>query len=344
MNNTGKKIVSSLIICGAIAFFDIEISKGQFGDEVPVKDAEVIEILEKIREKELGNFSNPKSDKYQRKIANERLLEASRYIVNLVKCLGRKGQEESGNLGECTRNPEQGSRISPDMFVKNWRNFTLEGQYRGEDVWRGLLTIAGYGVPEKNISPLLCKHIRESAAFNSLLPKKADELANKLTASGPNRVNRRVSSLQEYLVTTKCDSVVDENFDKFMENFSEGGGWDTFEKLLQPQNNIYGAIGLALGELNSQRGVEEQADISEAISGSGYLGRRSCLAKGAGGQCVLWNNIQAPANVAAEALGAVINQNLAWITNSDEVDELLDIYIFEVVNAIFGTGEIRGRR
>lgn len=281
------------------------------GIVVPVDDARAIQLLHALRDKELED--DPKARGFARQILEDR----SNYIIDVIKAMGRKGDiNDTGQL---------------NVFVDNWRNFALEGQYRAEDFWRGLLDIAANGT-DSGIPPLLCDHIRNSEAFKALYPKKVDDLIE----SG---VRRKVDSLQEYLVATKCDTFVDENFDIFMEDFSAGGGWDMWFKLIEPQNNIFGAIGLALDELEQQRKVEELSDLQEANSGSGYLGRRQCLSTGSSGQCVIWSDVNIPANVAVQALGAVINQNLSFIAGADELkedEEAGKIDIFNIMERIFG--------
>lgn len=313
MNSKLKKLLPYLFFILIIGFlvFNVRVSKSQ--EFVPVRDAEVIELLELLVNKEY------ELDPEQRTLAGENLDLVSKFIIrDVLHVMGRKGDiNDTGGL---------------NVFVDNWRNFALGGQYRAEDLWRGILHIAANGT-DTGIPPLLCDHIRNSQAINSLLPRKVDGLIE----SG---IQRKVDSLEEYLVTANCDSMVNENFDLFMEDFAEGGGWDTWERLLQPQNNIFGAIGLAMDELERQRKIEEQSDIQEANSGSGYLGRRQCLAFGPSGQCVIWSDINIPANLAVETLGAILNQNLGFIANADEIGEVgaatSTIEILELLELIFG--------
>lgn len=282
------------------------------GVVVPVDDARAVQLLHELRDKEL------ESDPEARDAARQILDDRSNYIIDVVQAMGRKGDiNDTGEL---------------NVFVNNWRNFALESQYRAEDLWRGILYLAANGNEELEIPPLLCDHIRNSEAFKSLLPREVDNLIQ----SG---IKRKVNSLEEYLVASKCDSFVDENYETFLNDFSRGGGWDMWFKLIEPQNNIFGAISLAVDELSRQRKVEEQSDIQEANSGSGYLGRRQCLATGLAGQCVIWSNVNIPADVAVQALGAVINQNLSFISGADEIgedEEAGNIDILNIMERIFG--------
>ncbi len=214
-------------------------------------------------------------------------------------------------------------------FVRDWRNFQLGGQYRGEDLWRGLLYIAANGDPSRNIPPLLCDHIRQSTVFNALQPTEI----NNLIGSG---VQRRVDALDEYLIATTCDPVVNQNYQLFQEDFSQGGGWDMWGRMLQPQHNIYGAINLALDELTRQRSLEEKVDIDEAKSASGFVSKRAgCLSRGISGECVIWEQIVTPGDILGKSVVESINQSLAWVSGADEIEEVIFAIIGSILDRIF---------
>ena len=281
-------------------------------DTVPVDDARAVGLLHALRDKEIED------DPAVREIAGINLNNMSNYIINVLEAMGRKDDiNDAGTL---------------NVFVNNWRNFALEGQYRGENLWRGLLSIAADGEPDLDIPPLLCGYIRSSEAFRSLLPTKVT--GTSILESG---LKRSVSSLDDYLVAINCDSSVNENFNTFMGDFYAGGGWEMFERLLQPQNNIFGVMAMSFGELEKQKKIEEQADLQEVNSGSGYLGRRQCLSFNPSGQCVIWSNVNIPADMAVETLGALINQNLAWFVTTDEAGENpAAVNLVELIERIFG--------
>lgn len=240
-------------------------------------------------------------DLLARCVAREVLTAMNRNILDVARTAGRDGGP---------------------AFVRNWRSFIIGSQYRGEDIWRGLLYVAANG--EGDIPPLLCKHIRESQAFNSLQPTKADNLVQGL---GPYR---RTEELPEYLVAAKCDPVVDANFDIFMNDFAAGGGWDMLERLARPQNNIFGATEMALEELNKQRSIEEKADVNEALAGSGFTSIRgtnernsSCVIAGLGGGCIVYKDIKTPGSVVFGGINATTEQELAFVANADELNEVI---------------------
>lgn len=225
-----------------------------------------------------------------------------------------------------------GTNLGP-AFVQNWRKFILEGQYRGESIWRGILDVAANGDSSLGVPPLLCDHIRNSSVFKSLLPQNVPNLIQ-------SRLNRRVDSLQEYLVTTRCDPSIDHNYDVFLNDFNAGGGWDMFEKLSQPQNNIYGALGLAMTELGKQRSLEEKADINEVTSAKGFTGLRTgCVSNSSrSSRCTILGEIVTPGDILGESAVQAINQNFAFIANADEINEVIVTVIGALIDRVFSGG------
>ncbi|MBI4117203.1 MAG: hypothetical protein HY451_00720 [Parcubacteria group bacterium] len=308
INKTKKLVLLTIAVSTMFLISHNELE----GQVVEVHDSDAISLLQQLVKKEY------ELDPQARGVARETLESFSNYIINVVKQMGRKGDiNDTGQV---------------NVFVNNWRNFALEGQYRAEDLWRGILYVAAYGDQGLQIPPLLCDYIKNSPAFRSLLPNRVNNLIQ-------SRIQRKVGTLEEYLVASKCDSFVNQNYQTFLNDFNAGGGWEMLEKLSQPQNNIYGSIDLAMAELERQRQIEEQSDLQEANSGSGYLGRRQCLATGPAGQCVIWSNVNLPADLAVAALGAVINQNLAFVSGADEFkedQEATKVKMFEIMKNIFG--------
>ena len=216
------------------------------------------------------------------------------------------------------------------LFVQDWRSFQLQAQHRGEEIWRGLLYIAVNG--DVRTPPLLCKHIRESQAFKSFQPTRVNNLIQNLPAEA-----RRVDSLQEYLDATECDPVVNEKFDIFMKDFSAGGGWDTWERMLQPQNNIYGAIGLAQEELIKQRSLEESARINEPKSGDGFLGIKECLVNGIAG-CIILGRSRSPGSTIGKQVASIFDTNMKFYTTADAASLAITLVTEFLVNKMFDSG------
>ena len=219
-------------------------------------------------------------------------------------------------------------------FVQNWRNFQLQAQYRGEDIWRGLLYIAVNG--DGNVSPVLCSYIRKSQAFNSLRPTQVNNLLQSLSP------DRRFNNLQEYLDAAECDPIVEANYTTFSQNFTQGGGWDTWERMLQPQNNIFGSIELAMEELAKQRELEEKSSVNKALAGGGILGVENCLVRGINGSCLV-TKIKTPGSILGGAVESVFDTNLKFYTTAEGTSGLITFAAQWLTQKLFdlgGSGDI----
>lgn len=300
---TGANFISNLITSQILNLRNLIPNLGVLGiGSVPVND---VVLNPRYQGKEYVQ------DIIARCAAREILTKMNQNILNVVRTAGRDGGTS---------------------FIRNWRSFILGSQYRGEDIWRGMIYIAANGDLNRGIPPLLCDGIRNSGIIKSLQPREVPNLIQ----SG---LNRRVDSLQEYLVATKCDTIVNQKFDIFMNDFSAGGGWDTFERLLQPQNNIYGATELTLKELDKQKTIEERADINEALSGSGFTSIRgtsargsSCVIAGFGGGCIVYKDVKTPGSIIFEGVNATTQAELAFVANADELNEVIATAIQVLLN------------
>lgn len=213
------------------------------------------------------------------------------------------------------------------LFVRDWRDFQLQGQYRGEDIWRGILYFAANG--DGSIPPLICDYIKNSSAFKSLQPR---EIKN----AGILALSRRVDSLQEFITASKCNSSVNEKYDIFIKNFNQGGGWDTWGKLLQPQNNIYGIIEMASDELVKQRKIEESATINEARAGSGYTAIRDCLTQTQGtSTCSILGKIKTPGSTLGQQVASIFDTNLKFYTTADAASLAIAVLTEFATNKLF---------
>lgn len=223
---------------------------------------------------------------------------------------------------------QNGGREGGPAFVQDWRSFILGGQYRGEDVFRGILYEAAF----------------EAAGGKGVIcPQFKDELGKIFNAAKINLqgVNKRVNSLQSYAVQAKC--TLPKNIENFYEDFSRGGGWEAFLRTLEPQNTMGGAIALSERELNKQRQVEEKADIQEAVSGSGYTGLRTGCEPGHSGpnkKCAILGKIVTPPDILGTSAAKTIDAELDWLTSSDEISEILVGVANTVLQRV--TGEILG--
>lgn len=202
------------------------------------------------------------------------------------------------------------SQTGKEVFVKNWRKFILESQYRGEDIWRGILDyLISRGV--------LCEHIRNSDWIKKLEPRGI----SLSTLQGYLKTKR----LQDIITSLKCDPEVDKKYQVFKRDFKAGGGWDTFARLSQKNNRTEGVLGELLDELELQRELEEKADVNEAVSGESFLSSRKCLVIGPSGGCVIWRDASKPGVLTEKQLVQALEQSFTPLTNIDDFTEFFSI-------------------
>ncbi|MBI4120070.1 MAG: hypothetical protein HY454_01250 [Parcubacteria group bacterium] len=205
------------------------------------------------------------------------------------------------------------------VFVQNWRQFLQTGQYRGEDVFRAILADATFGN-----NPTICDYLREPLAktFNA-----------RTTIPNFEPSKYRVDSLQYFKIENKCTLPAGFDVQKFREDFSYGG-WAAWARLMEPQNNFFGLLANATAELNKQRVFEEQLDLNEANSGSGFLSRRSsCKGDAPNRTCLVLGEIKTPGKILEASIQRTIDEDLSWLTSSDAMGELSA----EVAEALFNS-------
>lgn len=194
-------------------------------------------------------------------------------------------------------NKIQTGGIGGALFVQDWREFQLKSQYRGEDVFRGILN-----------KTKLCDYFGK-------------ELKNLFGANQSidlSRVLTRVNGFDSFQAKTGCTLPNNFDFNKYKQDFSGQGGWEAWSRLLEPQNNFYGALFQSLGEANLQRAIEESAATNEAVSGKGYTGIRDCLTRKQGASaCTVLGRIKTPGSTIGEQVTSVFDTNLKFYTTAD---------------------------
>jgi hypothetical protein len=119
------------------------------------------------------------------------------------------------------------------------------------------------------------------------------------------------------------------NLANYQKDFAGNGGWQAFSRMLEPQNNYYGTLFASLEEAAKQRALEESADLNQALANKGLLGTSgkgandSCLQKDDAGKCLAYKNIKTPGSIISDSVAATFQQELAWITNVDELSEVI---------------------
>ncbi|MBX4190252.1 hypothetical protein KW791_03100, partial [Candidatus Parcubacteria bacterium] len=202
---------------------------------------------------------------------------------------------------------------------QNWRNFRTEAQYRGEDVFRAMLSTTN-----------LCDY------FNSDL-QKAFGVTQKLSILS---LNNRTDDLQSYGARAGCTLPKDFKADKYQEDFANNGGWDAWNRLLETQNNPYGSSLSALDELNRQRSLEEQSALSDAEAGGGFMSRtKPCVARGGGVRCIVQGLNITPGDTLANAVKATFNEDLGSLATQKDLADSLSFIIERLSNRLLDLGK-----
>lgn len=184
------------------------------------------------------------------------------------------------------------------------------------------------GVEGDNAEQLVPKNLNEHLA------KEQQEVAGVFIDELANTESRWKDDIKAKLETEQAETFADrikptidqQTYDKFTEpgGFTDGGGWDTWLKLIQPNNNPAGAEYLAREELARRQALAEQNAREELIAGLGFLGTRKC-AEGEmteSGYCRRWET-GTPGSVAQ---GYAV-ESLTSVIRKTEGTEILDDYI-----------------
>jgi uncharacterized protein (UPF0297 family) len=154
-------------------------------------------------------------------------------------------------------------------YITNWRNYILESEARGNDVFRAVLAdtalcpyfkndlVTALGA-EKSVGATLGATVRKAVAGQNAVVYQS-----QLSVPG-------MPSFQQ---TANCTLSSKINVNSFKNDFSQGG-WEAWNQLIQPQNNFFGAYSLALGEQSKQTATEEKAARDSSVAGSGFKGQK----------------------------------------------------------------------
>lgn len=225
----------------------------------------------------------------------------------LARCVGREifNKMSKGIVD----NARTAGRNGGPAFVRNWRNFQTDAQYRGENVFRAVLS-----------NTKLCNDIDKNI-------KKLFGVTSK--TSLPANVQTRAGNFDSYQLRANCTLPSNFSIANYQKDFAGNGGWQAFSRLLEPQNNYYGALFGALDEADKQRALEESADTNQVLANKGLTGKSgkdandSCKVKDANGKCLAYKDIKTPGSIISDSVAATFQQELAWITNVDELSEVI---------------------
>ena len=256
-------------------------------------------------------------------------------------------------------------RTGEPAFVRDWRRFKLNAQYRGENLFRAMLG-----------STELCPYF--SGDIKTLF--KANNQPNVNT-----RTMTRVGNLDPFNRRAKCTMPRGWSLQNYQTDFAGNGGWGALNRLAQPQNNYYGNLMMSMAELGVQRLTEEENDLDEAKTALGFTSRRQqnpaittsngggyclnnqskscttnaqCAVAGTGGnlpttgtcipkrntcllnasnnRCIVYSNILTPGSVLQQTATNVIQQELNWLTNVQSlqgfISDLTSLVLSRVLN------------
>ena len=219
---------------------------------------------------------------------------------NVIKAISGLGTEQGKN--------------SP-VFVLNWKQFLGEASDIGLNQFRSQLK---YSINNN----LVCDNLKDplNQVFNST--NAADAPIGNLSRE------LLQGSLNLFQSNVKC-SVPKVVVDEFNKDFKKGGGWETWVRLLEPQNNLAGTLALSLEEMSKQQGAQANARQSETVAGQGFTGAKgACRGSGKTAECDFLGKTLTPAKVFGEGAAQWLDQKGQWFVGSDE--------IFEVITAIIG--------
>jgi hypothetical protein len=159
--------------------------------------------------------------------------------------------------------------------------------------------------------------------------------------------------------TAKCTlSDVIKNIENFYNDFASGG-WKTWIKITEPQNNIYGAYLLALDERYGIEADAREIAKNEAVSGQGFLGDKICREIDEGGQitysdtdgwkedeipegakCTKWET-RTPGRIIGDSLQQATGIDIPWLISSTEFAQYAGAIIDAVINRAIREGITR---
>lgn len=235
-------------------------------------------------------------------------------------------------------------RNGEPAFIRDWRRFKLNAQYRGENLFRAMLG-----------STQLCPYF--SGDIKTLFNANNQPNVNTQTMT-------RVGNLDPFNRRAGCTMPSGWSLTGYRSNFAGNGGWGALNRLAEPQNNYYGNLIMSMAELGVQRLTEQESDLDEArtalgftsrraqnpalttINGGGYClnnqskscttnaqcsvastggnlpttsicipKRNTCLMTASSGRCIVYSQILTPGSVLQQTATNVIQQELNWLTN-----------------------------
>ncbi len=247
-------------------------------------------------------------DLVARVIARKLLTDLSNSVIKSVNNLGIENGQKA------------------PTFVQDWKKFLADSQVIGENQFRAQLNY----VVEKGV---LCGDLKSPLA-------SAFQVSHTPITNGNNIGQRdkyatlKQNTLIPFQTKMRC-TVPDKTRAEFKKDFEKGGGWETWSRLLEPQNNLAGATLLSIEELQKQRASQEEAQKSEAVAGQGFEGVQGpCRGTGANALCTFLGKTVTPAKIMGNGAANFLDSESQWLLNSHELTEVLINMVGAVVNKL----------
>jgi len=216
----------------------------------------------------------------------------------------------SGITGNSVSISRTYGRDGGPTWITNWNNFQTRSQYRGENIFRAMLSNAQ-----------TCDYFK-----NDLKKAYGIKDGGKVSTA---KQNTRTDSLQFFSTKIACTLPEDFSTEDYLKDFGGNGGWEAFNRLLEPQNNMYGAMLLSNDELSKQRQLAQSSDVNQALANKGYTGisgtnkSDSCSVKWTDGTCLIYKDIKTPGSYVAGSNEAALNAELEWITTAQDKNTII---------------------
>lgn len=214
-------------------------------------------------------------------------------------------------------------------FITNWRNHLLDSQGRGNDVFRAVLADAQIcGFMSNNVKRAFGADLFAGVLQSGRVTNSSGQVTYENKTTAPGTVS--------FQSVANCTLPGNFNVDAFKDDFTQGG-WDAWDRLLEPQNNLFGLYALALNEQDKQVEIDKQASMNAAVAGQGFLSQKlgigdaglgptSCVS-GANSRCVFLGKIVTPEKILGESAANALDTKFKTLGGAS--------YLTDVVLSMF---------
>lgn len=278
---------------------------------------------------------------------------------NVIRVLARKMLTMLTN--SLIKKIQGGGRDGGAAFVRNWRNFITDSQYRGEDIFKTVLA-----------STPVCNYLDKSI-------KDAFRVGDNQKISFRGN-NVRVGDLDPFNLRAACTLPNSFDMAAYRNDFVGNGGWEAWSRLMEPQNNLYGLLAMARDELSKQRDLAKEADLAEVSAGSGYTSLRdgcqdirddteytcggessgtcpagqqcettdgqhyscqgtSTVAPPSNARCSFMGKVFTPADLLGKTAASTIDKEMGWLVNSQEIADIVVAILNAVIDRLGNLAE-----